>query len=239
MAVSTLGSWLHLPELRGIDVGPDRLGCQSIRLRTARGDIETRFCPSPGATRAVILVGGVGGGFDSPAMGLYERLSEALPPQGLSVLRVRYRDSHSLEESVHDLLAGIQFLLDRRVVHIGLVGHSMGGAVAIISATVSPEVCGVVTLATQSHGTEGVANVSPRALLLIHGVEDEILRPQSSVYVFKEARQPKQITLYEGATHSLDEVADEIFEQVRTWLQARIGPRQARSEQEHRPSAPG
>jgi pimeloyl-ACP methyl ester carboxylesterase len=226
MAVSTLGSWLHNPRLKGVDIGPERLGSRPVTLRTGRGDVQARFCPAPEANRAVLLVGGVGGGFDSPAMGLYERLCEALPAAGLSVLRVQYRDPRSLEEAVHDVLAGLRFLLSRGAVYVGLVGHSFGGAVVITAATVEPEVCGVITLATQSRGTEGAAHLAPRPLLLIHGTEDEILRPQSSVYVFREARQPKEITLYDGATHNLDEAADEVFDQVRSWLVRRIGPRE-------------
>lgn len=237
--MTTLGSWLHVPELKRVRIGQERLGCQPVTLETARGDVETRFCPSSGSSRAVILVGGAGGGFDTPAMGLYERLSEALPPRGLSVLRVRYRDSRDLSEAVHDLLAGIHFLTERGVTQLALVGHSFGGAVVILGATLTPEVRAVITLATQSHGAEGVENLSPRSLLLIHGVDDEILRPKSSVYVFKQAKQPKEITLYEGATHTLDEVADELFDQVQGWLMAKMSSRAAGSREAQAPVSPG
>jgi pimeloyl-ACP methyl ester carboxylesterase len=106
----------------------------------------------------------------------------------------------------------------RGIERIGLVGHSFGGAVVIEAAARTPQVATVVALATQAYGTERADQLSPRPLLLIHGVEDEILPAGSSRIVYERARAPKRIHLIEGARHVLDEAADEVHREVVGWL---------------------
>ncbi|MGI5861171.1 MAG: alpha/beta hydrolase [Myxococcales bacterium] len=193
-------------------------GFRSLTLRTARGPVEMRLYEAKEPLAAVILVGGVGGGFDSPAHNLYAALGGELPELGITVLRLRYRNPTDLDEAVYDVRAGIRMLAGRGFSRIGLVGHSFGGAVVISAAARAPEVATVVTLATQSYGTEWVDQLPPRPILLVHGTEDEVLPPASSRLTFKRAAQPKQLYLIDGAGHLLDEVAEEVHGAVRDWL---------------------
>jgi pimeloyl-ACP methyl ester carboxylesterase len=115
-----------------------------------------------GSKAAVVFVGGVGGGWDSPAKGLYPRLSQRLvKDHGISPLRIRFRHPTNLEECVIDVLAGIEFLTrTERKASIGLVGHSFGGAVVISSAALSKDIVKtVVTLSTQSYGTGEISKL--------------------------------------------------------------------------------
>ncbi len=176
-----------------------------------------------GIRSAVIFVGGAGGGWDSPARGLYHSLSVRLSKDmGISSLRVRFRHSTDLDSSVKDVLAGIEYLTKwEKLTSIGLVGHSFGGAVVISSAAlVADTVRTIVTLSTQSYGTEGISKLKEGqcAVLLIHGNNDDVLSPYCSIYVHKKAKVSKQLIIYDSASHSLDEVADKVHQKVYEWI---------------------
>lgn len=198
-------------------------GPQPVTLATERGDIRCRVYDSPRAERGIVWVGGVGGGWDSPARSLYTRLALDLAGEDMASIRVRYRHPTDLAESVYDVLAGLRYLETQGVRRFGLVGHSFGGAVVIQAAAKVPAVKAVATLATQGYGAGPAATLGPRAaLLLIHGKDDEVLPCESSEYVHRMAREPKRIVLFSGARHLLDEVADRVHREVRDWLLSRV-----------------
>lgn len=205
--------------IRNIKAQPMQEGYQLITLETNRGNIDFRYYSVLGTQRGAILVGGVGGGWDTPAKGLYPRLCQELINQGIASLRVRYRNPTSLEESVLDIYAGISYLESQGIEAIALTGHSFGGAVVIQAAAISETVHAVVTLATQSYGAVVVSQLPPECeILLIHGTADSILTPACSKYVYQLAHQPKRLMLYEGADHNLDEAAEEVYQTVRGWI---------------------
>lgn len=195
-----------------------------VTMHTSRGDIACQFYDAPDAVSAVIWVGGVGGGFDSPAKDLYPRLCRELQPRGIASLRIQYRSPTDLEECVLDVLAGLAMLESEEIDALALVGHSLGGAVVIQAGTASDGVRAVVTLATQSYGAADVVEELPEdcALLLIHGVDDTVLPSASSDYVFSLAHEPRRLVIYEGAGHGLDEVADAVARVVREFLLAHL-----------------
>lgn len=194
-------------------------GYHPVKLTTSREDIYCRYYPVAGAKVAAIWVGGVGGGWDTPAKGLYPRLCEELTSEGIASLRVRYRYPTDLVEAVLDVLAGITFLHDEGIESIALIGHSFGGAVVIQAASQSEDVRTVVTLATQSYGANPVRELATRcSILLLHGTDDPVLTPLCSQHVYQLALEPKHLILYPGATHGLDEVADEVHSCVRNWV---------------------
>jgi pimeloyl-ACP methyl ester carboxylesterase len=201
-----------------------------IRLVTSRGGggggggVDCRYYHTVGALKAVIWVGGVGGGWDTPARGLYPILSQKLIKKQINSLRVRFRYPTDLYESVLDVIEGIHFLEKQGIESVGLVGHSFGGAVVIQAAAAadassSDLVWTVVTLSTQSYGAEGVSRLKRgRSILLIHGTDDKVLPPYCSSDVYNLANDPKEIIFYKGATHGLDEVAEEVHQKVHYWL---------------------
>jgi pimeloyl-ACP methyl ester carboxylesterase len=208
--------------LREVETGGLEDGYYPVRLVTARGEVDCRHYRVPGARRAALWVGGVGGGWDTPARGLYPRLCEDLTEDGITSLRVRFRYPADLDECVMDLLAGLYYLRGEGVEVMGLVGHSLGGAVVIQAAEFEP-VRTVVALSTQSYGAAAVSALAPRcSLLLIHGTADRVLPPSSSEYVFDLAGEPKRLVLYDGAGHVLDEVADDVYRVVREWIVDRL-----------------
>jgi pimeloyl-ACP methyl ester carboxylesterase len=194
-----------------------------VKLQTSSQEkIDCRYYACKDAKKDVKYVGGVGGGFDSPASELYSKLSLKLVSDGISSLRVRYRHPTDLNECVIDVIAGIKFLEYNKIQSVGLVGHSLGGAVVIkAAAALSNIVRTVVTLSTQSYGAiESVSELGQEgcSILLIHGTDDDVLSPICSSYVYKKASDPKHIILFKGAGHGLEEAAEEIYHTIYHWL---------------------
>jgi pimeloyl-ACP methyl ester carboxylesterase len=194
------------------------LAPRSYTLRTRRGAVDVLLYEAIGAKAGALLAGGVGGGFDTPALGLYPRLGEELLRHGLSTLRLKYRHATDLAESVQDVLAGVEFLVEHGMERVALVGHSFGGAVMIDAGAQSPWVTTVVGLASQSYGTEAVSELPPRSLLLLHGLSDAVLPPSCSLSIHERARGKKELELIPNAGHALDESSERIFTRVRDWL---------------------
>lgn len=203
----------------------DKYPYELVKLDTQRGEIVCRYYSSNThnpASVAVVYVTGVGGGWGTPAIGLYPRLCCSLARIGTDGLRVRYRHPTDLLESVFDTLAGIAFLREEhRIKAIVLVGHSFGGAVVIQAAVQASDIVStLVTLATQSYGAAHVISKLKHgtSALMIHGSDDKVLPVYCSEEVYQKAHDPKQIVLCQGASHGLDEVSEEVYELVYDWL---------------------
>lgn len=198
--------------------GEDRF--EEVRLDTVRGGVECRYYRAERPRGAAVFVGGVGGGWDTPARGLYPRLCGELPAEGIACLRVRFRFSTVLEEAIHDVTSALRFLReDERAGPLALVGHSFGGAVMVRAAAASDGVRTVVTLATQAYGAEEVAELGPDcSILLLHGTADTILPARTSEHLYRLARDPKELVIFPGTGHSLDAAADEVHRRVREWI---------------------
>jgi fermentation-respiration switch protein FrsA (DUF1100 family) len=99
-----------------------------------------------------------------------------------------------------------------------LIGWSFGGAVVISAAARDKRVKTVVTVASQSYGTDGVRKIAPRPILLIHGTDDKTLTYECSVDIAKRAGEPKKLALFEGADHGISQDRDELFKMARDWF---------------------
>ncbi|MFP4439405.1 MAG: alpha/beta hydrolase [Chloroflexaceae bacterium] len=211
--------------ISNVQAGEVQGAMQPLLLSTSRGVVPGRFYPASRSTRCgAIWVGGVGGGWDTPADDLYPRLCEQFVDRGITSLRIQFRDPRSLPEAVFDVRVGVSYLQERGIDRIALTGHSFGGAVVIQAAVAEPAVRTVVTLATQSYGVDAVLHLAPGcSLLLLHGTADPVLSPRCSEYTYGIANEPKQLILYPDAGHVLDEVADEIHPVVSNWITRELG----------------
>jgi hypothetical protein len=203
-----------------------------IVLASPSGPVTVRYYPATGASHsAVVLVGGAGGGWDSPSRDLYGVLADELPREGVSVLRVKFRRASHLDDCVSDVLVGMELLVSDGVVATGLVGHSFGGAVVLRAAVASPEVRAVVCLAPQSHGADAARDLRPRtSLLVVHGLEDDVLPASCSRQIMQWAPEPKEIVLFPRDGHGLDESADDVHRLVHHFLKTTLGGRDVVSE---------
>lgn len=202
-------------------------GGEPLRIETERGPISCLYHRGQPNGGALIMVGGTDGGFNGPADRIYPSLAHDLLEYGIGSLRLDFRIHVApgpVEEGTYDVLAGVSFLEEQGVGKIGLIGHSYGGAVVITASALSQAVSAVITLSTQSAGTTLAPQVAPRPLLLIHGAEDRRLPPDCSRYVYRLAREPKQLLVLPGARHSLRQRREELKRLLVRWLRRSLAP---------------
>jgi len=191
---------------------------EGLLFRTSRGDIRAILHRAPESHLGVVWVCGARGGFGGPASGLYARLSEAFRSQAITSLRLDYRQPNVLPECVLDLLAGIAFFKETGHDPVVLVGHSFGGAVVIAAGAASSHVRGVVSLSPQTYGANMAGMLSPRSLLVVHGKSDTRLPYSCALQIHSWAREPKQLVLYDGAEHRLEECQEELEALLTEWV---------------------
>ena len=191
---------------------------EPVLLATNRGRIPSLLHRSGSGTRAVLWVWGIRGGFDGPAEGIYGRMAELLVPKDIASLRVDYRCPGNLVECILDVLVSLEFLTSEGYNEICLVGHSFGGAVVISAGAAIPEVKAVVALSSQTLGADRPDLLSPRSLLLIHGMEDRNLPYSCSEMIYKSALQPKELVLLPGTGHGLRQSAVEVERRIQAFI---------------------
>lgn len=205
-------------------VGPPHEGDagEGLVIRTNRGDIRAILHAATDSKRAVIWVCGARGGFGGPASGLYADLSQEFTERGITSLRMDYRYPNEIQECALDLLAGINFLRAMEYGPVVVVGHSFGGAVVIAAAAFSDHVAGVVSLSPQTYGAQGAGMLSPTPLLVVHGKADTRLPFSCAVAIHDWAKDPRELVLYDGAEHRLDECRAELMDLLREWIPEKL-----------------
>lgn len=198
--------------------GPEDEVTDLVKLVTSQGTLLGRLHPAEGDA-AVLWVFGSGGGLGGPAGGLYTRLGERFQHRGVASLELDYRRPGELMACTLDVLMGVAWLGSLGKHRIVLAGHSFGGAVVISAGTRSPAVVAVAALSSQTVGTEEVGELSPRPVLFLNGESDEILSPDCSRDLFARAGHPKELILYPGARHGLDECIETLDRDLLRWLE--------------------
>jgi len=204
-------------QIEAVTTSQESDSVKNIQLNKTKATIRGRIHEADG-DRAVLYVFGAGGGLGGPAGGIYERLAAEFQPRGVTSLQLDYRRPGYFGDCVEDVLAGVEYLSSLGKYSIVLVGHSFGGAVVISSGIVSDDVTAVAALSSQTVGAENVAELSPKPILLIHGIEDEVLPYSCTMFLYREAVEPKEMILYDGCLHGLDQCRDELDKAMTSWL---------------------
>ena len=210
-------------ELLGAEREPEDEGTERLRLMTNGGEILCRLHPAAAGDAAVLWVFGAGGGLGGPAGGLYSRLGQRLRRSDVLSLELAWRQPARMAPCVADAMAGLDWLVAQGRRRVVLVGHSFGGAVVIAAGAAREEVVAVAALSSQTAGTERAGALAPRPLLLVHGLADEILPAACSRDIHRRAAEPKEIILYPGCRHGLDECRDALDRDLLAWLARVLG----------------
>ena len=208
---------MRIEDVTGIDLPDGDVG-EGLRFRTSRGSFNAILHRAPHTDRAVIWVCGASGGFGGPGPGTYARMSEKFVGEGITSLRLDYRQPNDVFECAMDLLAGVDYLKSADHKPVVVVGHSFGGAVVIAAGANSAHIKGVVALSPQTYGAGMAGQVAPRRLLVVHGKADTRLAFSCGQQIYDMAREPKELVLYEGAEHRLEECRDDLEELLGKWI---------------------
>ena len=212
-------SLLEIQEVPNVPAHDEGEG-QGLVLQTKQGILRAILHEAEHTRKAVVWVCGAGGGFGGPGSGTYVRLAEAFRDQGITSLRLDYRQPNNLRECVLDLVTGVEYLKSKEHEPVVVVGHSFGGAVVIAAGVASDHVKGVVSLSPQTFGTKMVRRLSPVPLLLVHGKADTRLPYSCAVQIYRMSKEPRELVLYDGAEHGLQECREELETLLGDWIPA-------------------
>lgn len=87
---------------------------------------------------------------------------------------------------------------------------------AITAGVNNDVVKGVCAIATKTFGIEEVQNLG-KPLLLLHGTGDTCIPSESSERLYAQAKEPKDLVLYDGDIHGLTHHSKEACEKVLSW----------------------
>ena len=213
----TVDELMSIREVVNIDL-PDGDTGEGLGFKTNRGDFAGILHQAPDSEYGVIWVCGARGGFGGPGPGTYARMAEKFTGEGITSLRLDYRSANDVFECALDLLAGVAYLKGTGHKPVVVVGHSFGGAVVIAAGANSAHINGVVALSPQTYGAGMAGKVAPRKLLVVHGKADTRLAFRRGQQIYDMAKEPKELVLYEGAEHRLEECRDDLEELLGRWI---------------------
>jgi len=211
-------TWAQSSRPRILEIDQDSRSPSDVTIKSDRGPIKLKAYPAKdGAVLGVVVAGGVGGAFDSPAQGLFGKLGTSLADERVFTVHLCFRHPREFAETVYDARAAVQFLNSVGIDRVILVGHSLGGAAMISAAWFEPTVAGVVPMSSQPYGADPIAELRSQKILVISGLLDVIEPPAWSRAIYKEAVGQKEIAYFVGS-HNLHECADGVYDRLRHWI---------------------
>lgn len=191
-------------------------------LDTANGVIETRYYETTKGAPCILWLGDAAGGFDSPAVDLFDTLAEQFQDQGVSSLRLQYRRPSDRVENVLDALVASFMIQSVEVPRFVAVGYGLGATAAVETARQFPTCAGVALLAPTGIRKEAAKGLA-RPLLVLHGTGDTVAHTQDSRDMLAQADEPKRIVYYPGAGHDFASVKAEVAAELSSWLTRQLG----------------
>lgn len=208
--------------VQGISMLPQVGAFRPAVLETSGGLIETRWYAAAGATSAAVFFGDTGGGFDSPADGLFDRLAERVQGAGAGALRVQYRRPTDPVAIGLDGLVSCFMLQRLEVARIVVVGWGLGAMAALQAASLFPTVTAVALLAPYGVA-QGAASRLGRPLAIWHGTSDALAPTDLTRALLERADDPKRVRYVPEAGHDLVVGAEALETELAAWLEQQLG----------------
>ena len=188
--------------------------------------------PADGASACVITCHGLYSGKDSEK---YVEIGRRFCGEGFAVLRFDFRgcgesggrfEDTSLTGRMEDLESGLDFVQEQGYGSIGVMGSSLGGTVAVLTAAKDRRIKALVTWATpclldelfRGEVIEGLERLRQDVskydvvkavkkiqcpILIVHGSLDEQVPLSHAKVLYENANKPKDIQIIEDADHRL------------------------------------
>ncbi len=187
----------------------------AITISTARGSSRGQWRPSSMTRAAAVLLPDAHNSLAGPS-GLFSELAVAIQRAGVCVLQL-HRCSDDFEERKLALLSALDAVTRQGVERMALIGWHVGATMAIAAGSVHPTVRGVAALAPEAYAQPFLADLAPRSLLLMHGINDRVTPASTSRMLFDQAEEPKSLILYRGDGHKFAHHHEEAIATLTTW----------------------
>lgn len=225
-----------------------------VSFKNKKGENLSGILEGKGS-KGVVLCHGFTGNKDEP---LLKALAKGLVLAGFRVLRFdfsgngesegRFENSHH-EKERDDLLCAVEFLRKKGCESIGLVGHSMGGEVALLSSN-DAKARAVATLSTPIYLSAEIlmrfaadwagkrlsdeflevvartdlikaAGEIRAPLLVVHGKKDTVVDVKEANELYSNANGPKSKVLVES-NHNLLKERSKVVDGVVLWMRKHL-----------------
>lgn len=144
-----------------------------------------------------------------------ERIARAVAERRIGVVRFEFGDAPSeLSHAIASIRAAAAWLDATHAAPSLLIGHSYGGAAAILAAAGLPDVRAVATIAAPfepGRGTPSLADALAalrRPLLVFHSPGDDTIPLDDASRIFTAAHHPKSFVSLDGADHHVTAPSD-------------------------------
>jgi fermentation-respiration switch protein FrsA (DUF1100 family) len=139
---------------------------------------------------------------------------------------------------VYDVLLGYDFIKSRQDLdsgNVAVLGESMGGRFAIVSAALEPGLKTAIAISGGPYGLKGnddastrfiksiepanyLSKLSPRKLIMFHFTDDPVIPLNTGKELFAAAAQPKAWHQYNGSVHGIysDIYAPDLRDELRS-----------------------
>jgi len=141
-------------------------------------------------------------------------------------------------KQVYDVLLGYDYIKSRQDLdgdNVAVLGESMGGRFAIVSAALEPGIKAAVAVSGGPYGLQSnddagkrfmksiepvgyLSKLSPRKLIMFHFTDDPVIPVETGRQLYDAASQPKAWHQYNGSTHGIysDVYATDLHDELRS-----------------------
>lgn len=163
----------------------------------------------------IITVGGKNDNFNGPSK-FFVHLSYILQKYNISLLRTKMDEKNGIEI----LKNGIKWMESLNDKPIILIGWSFGGYVTIRTLyelqceKYLSNIKEIILLASQSHGTNCIAEITGIPITILHGTEDKNVIKIAAQQIYDTANEPKKIIFLNKTGHNFGEKYRELYEAI-------------------------